>query len=458
MLQPGEDPGQAAPPTTRKRIGPAVVVGTALEWFDFFLYSSMAALVFGQVFFPSSNSAASTLAAFATFAVGFLARPLGGILFGIMGDKIGRKAVLSLSLVIMGGASGLIGILPSYAAIGAAAPVLLVVLRVIQGFGAGAEFGSAIAVAYEHADEKTRGRFTALPALGVQIGLLAASLAVTAVTSFGNDFLYTWGWRIPFLASFALVAIGYWIRRSMPETPEFERVPTAQLERRNSKVLGDLLRSDWRGLLVVAAVYAGYAAISYTFKTFSLSYLSEFRDVPANVGSFGVALASAVAITVVPFAGRLCDWIDIRWTMLLSAGGVLLLAFPMFWLLNTGNPVYIWTVLILGTGILAPIMIVASSPFMAQQFPTEVRSSGLGAGREISGAIAGGLAPLAALTIVTLSPTNATWGVSLLLMACALLVVLGLVFDQKKRVLARRRTNPTGANSQEPASDPVSPH
>ncbi|BAH51139.1 MFS transporter [Rhodococcus opacus] len=456
MPQPGDAPGQAIPPTPMKRIGPAVVIGTALEWFDFFLYSSMAALVFGQVFFPSGNSAGSTLAAFATFAVGFLARPLGGVVFGIMGDKIGRKTVLSLSLLIMGGASGLIGLLPSYATIGVAAPVLLVILRVIQGFGAGAEFGSAIAVSYEHAGAKTRGRYTSLPALGVQIGLLAASLSVTAVTSFGDEFLYSWGWRIPFIASFVLVGVGYWIRRNMPETPEFERVAAARPQRRSRKIFGDLLRSDWRGLLVVAAVYAGYAAISYTFKTFSLSYLSEFQDVPANVGSFGVALASAVAIAVVPLVGRLCDRVDIRRIMLFAAVSVLLIAFPMFWVLDTGKPVFVWAILILGTGILAPIMIVASSPFMAQQFPTDVRASGLGAGREVSGAIAGGLAPLAALTIVTLSPGHATWGVSLLLMGCALLVVVGVLFDQKNRVLLRSSgTNSSPESSTETASERV---
>ncbi|WP_222131275.1 MFS transporter [Pseudonocardia sp. C8] len=422
-----------------RRVGPAVVIGTTLEWFDFYLYASMAALVFGKVFFPSDDSAISTLAAFATFAVGFLARPLGGVLFGILGDKIGRKAVLSLSLLLMGVASGLIGLLPSYASIGVAAPVLLVVLRILQGFGASAELGSAITVAYEHADEKTRGRYAALPALGAQIGLLAASLTVTAVTSFGDEFLYTWGWRIPFVASFGLVAIGYWIRRSMPETPEFERVATEERTRKSARLFADLLRSDWRGLAVVAAIYGGYAAISYTFKTFSLSYLSEFQDVPANVGSFGITLASAVAIVVVPILGRLCDRFDLRRIMLIGAVGVLLLAFPMFWILDTGRPVLIWGLLIVGTGVLAPLMIVAASPYMAQQFPTDVRSSGLGAGREISGAAAGGLAPLAALTMVTVSPGNATWGVSLLLMGCAALVIVGLFFDQKPRVEQRTR-------------------
>ncbi|MFA3879464.1 MFS transporter [Streptomyces sp. MMCC 100] len=440
MSHPLSAPGSASPPPPApKRIGPAVVIGTTLEWFDFYLYASMAALVFGRVFFPSGDSSLSTLAAFATFAVGFLARPLGGVLFGVLGDRIGRKAVLSLSLLIMGLASGLIGLLPSYDAIGIAAPVLLVILRVLQGFGASAELGSAITVAYEHADDRTRGRYAALPALGAQIGLLAASLAVTAVTSFGDDFLYTWGWRIPFVASFAIVGVGLWIRRAMPETPEFERVTKDARERRTLQLLRDLMKSDWRGLAVVAAVYGGYAAISYTFKTFSLSYLTEFQGVAANVGSFGITLASALAIITVPVIGRLCDRIDVRFAIMGGAGGVILLACPMFWVLDTGRPAYIWALLMLTTGVLAPVLIVAASPFMARQFPTAVRASGLGTGREISGAMAGGFAPIAALAMVTVSPSHATWGVSLLIVAAALLVVLGASFDQRRRVDARSR-------------------
>ncbi|MFC9471950.1 MFS transporter [Nocardia sp. NPDC056952] len=438
MKQPFDSSDEvAARPAPGRSAGPAVVIGTSLEWFDFYLYASMAALVFGKVFFPSSNSSISTLAAFATFAVGFLARPLGGILFGILGDKIGRKAVLSLSLLIMGIASGLIGLLPSYASIGIAAPILLVILRILQGFGASAELGSAIAVAYEYADEKTRGRFGALPALGAQVGLLGASLAVTGVTSFGDEFLYDWGWRIPFVASFAVVGVGYWIRRNMPETPDFERVAAQAKQRKGFQVFKDLLKSDWRGLAVVAAVYGGYAAISYTFKTFSLSYLTQFQDVAANVGAFGITLASTAAIVMVPFFGRLCDRVDLRRVMVGGAVGVMLLAFPMFWVLNTGEPVLIWALLILATGVLAPLIIVAASPFMARQFPTEVRASGLGAGREVSGATAGGLVPLAALAIVTVSPTHATWGVSLLIIGAAVLVVAGVLFDQKDRAHSR---------------------
>ncbi|OUS93235.1 MFS transporter [Rhodococcus sp. NCIMB 12038] len=434
MAQKRELPVRQGSPRSARKVGAAVVVGTTLEWFDFYLYASMAALVFGKVFFPSANSSASTLAAFSTFAVGFLARPLGGVLFGILGDRIGRKAVLSISLLIMGIASGLIGLVPSYAAIGVAAPALLIILRILQGFGASAELGSAITAVYEHADEKTKGKYAAYPVMGAQIGLLAASLSVAAITSLDDEALYTWGWRVPFVASFAIVIVGYWIRRTMPESEEFERVATEARQRKGLDVLRDLLRGNWRGLVVVAAVYGGYSAISYTFKTFSLSYLAEFQGVAKNVGALGVTFASIAAIAACPLIGRLSDRVDIRRVMIGGAIGVALMAFPAFWLFDTGRSPLIWGVMVVTTGVLAPMIMVAASPYMARQFPAELRASGIGTGREVSGAAAGGLAPILALTMVTVSPTHSTWGVSLLIIGCAALVIGGGLFDQSRRL------------------------
>ncbi|MFE7416964.1 MFS transporter [Rhodococcus sp. NPDC057529] len=434
MAQKREVPVRQGANKSARKVGAAVVVGTSLEWFDFYLYASMAALVFGKVFFPSASSSASTLAAFSTFAVGFLARPLGGVLFGILGDRIGRKAVLSISLLIMGIASGLIGLVPSYAAIGVAAPALLIILRILQGFGASAELGSAITAVYEHADEKTKGRYAAYPVMGAQIGLLAASLSVAAITSLDDEALYTWAWRVPFVASFSIVIVGYWIRRTMPESEEFERVATEARQRKGRDVLRDLLRGNWRGLAVVAAVYGGYSALSYTFKTFSLSYLAEFQGVAKNVGALGVTFASIAAIAACPLIGRLSDRVDTRRVMIGGAIGVALMAFPAFWLFDTGRSPLIWGVMVVTTGVLAPTIMVAASPYMARQFPTELRASGIGTGREVSGAAAGGLAPILALTMVTVSPTHSTWGVSLLIIGCAVLVIGGGLFDQSRRL------------------------
>ncbi|MEV4730200.1 MFS transporter [Saccharopolyspora sp. NPDC049426] len=423
-------------PSSRKSVGPAVVIGSALEWFDFYLYASMAALVFGKLFFPASNPTTATLASMATFAVGFLARPFGGIVFGLIGDKFGRKTVLSATFLLMGISSGLIGLLPTYSSVGLVAPILLVLLRLLQGLGAGAELGSATAVAYEHADAKTRGRKGSLPALGVNIGLFGSSLTVTVLTSFSDEFLYDWGWRIPFVATFALAGLGFWVRRQMPETPEFEKAARTARVGAKARPLRSLLQSNWRGLAVVMAVTLGYNGVSYIFKTFSLSYLTTFRDVPANVGAFGITLASACAIITVPIAGRICDVVGAKTVILVGAAATAALAFPFFWLLDTGQHVAIWTALILATGVVVPAMLSAQGAFLSQQFPTRTRVSGLGTGREVGGAFSGGLAPVAALALVTATPGHATWAVSLMFIGGAALIAVGALFDQIKAVEA----------------------
>lgn len=419
-----------------KGVRSAVIAGSAMEWFDFYLYASMAALVFGKVFFPAGEPALATMAALGTFAVGFFARPVGGIVFGMMGDRLGRKKVLSLTFTLMGASSACIGLLPSYASIGVMAPVLLILLRLLQGLGAGAEFGGAIAVAYEHADTKSRGRQGSWPALGVNVGLLASSLTVAALTSMNDDFLYSVGWRIPFVLSFLLVGIGLWVRRNLPETPAFQEMTHQESARpatRKKNPLIQLFRTDWRGLAVVMAITIGYNGVSYTFKTFSLSYLTDFQGVSASVGALGISIASCCSLITVPLAGRLSDAIGSKKVVVLSAVATAALAFPFFWLLDTRNNWLIWLGLTLATGITVPALLSAQGAFLARQFPPAVRGTGLGTGREVGGAFSGGLAPLAAFAIVQASPSHATWGVSLLFLAGALFIGVGAVCDQSRR-------------------------
>ncbi|MEU8527185.1 MFS transporter [Streptomyces sp. NPDC048629] len=422
-----------SPTAALRKVKWGVMVGTALEWFDFYLYASMAAVILGKVFFPEADSATSTLASLATFAVGFIVRPLGGVVLGYVGDRVGRKYVLTLTLVLMGLSTGLIGLIPSYAAIGVMAPVLLVLLRLLQGVAAGAEASTAMVMAYEHADDASRARLMAWPALGSSVGLLAASLTVTALTSFSQDVVLSWGWRVPFIASFVLAAIGLWVRRQVPETPEFERLSGQQNAGEKPRITRDLIRSNLLGLISVLAVTGGYLGASYTFKTFSLSYLTTFRGVPENVGTFGIVLASAVALVTIPLAGRLTDRFGFKKVMVIGSAAMALMAFPFFRLLDTGRPALIWTGLIICSGIIIPMMLVATSTFMAAQFPPHVRSSGVGAAREIAAAFSGGLVPLAALSMVTMSKNHTSWGVSLLFIAAAALVVLGAVLDQSRR-------------------------
>lgn len=416
-----------------RRVRSAVVVGTALEWFDFFLFASMAALVFGQLFFPAFDPATATLASVATFGVGFIARPFGGILFGMLGDRIGRKRVLMMSFTLMGVATGCIGLLPTYEVIGVAAPALLVLFRLLQGLGAGAEYSPAAALATEHAAAGRRGRQGSWPSLGTNLGLLASSITVAVITTASDEFLYSVGWRIPFIASFALLGVGIFVRKTMPETPEFEAsVKTRPTERRAP--LRTVLAGHKRGLTVVFLVMLGSTAASYLFKTFSLAYLTTYRDVEANVGATGVAIATAIAVVVVPFAGILCDRIGTD--RVLAIGGVIVgaVAFPFFLMLDTGNALWIWFALIITTGIAMPLMTAAQGSFFAAQFPVDVRTTGMGLGRETSGAVAGGLAPVLALSLVQSSPTNATWGVSAIFLFAAVVIIGGAVAAARNTV------------------------
>ncbi|MFJ3486778.1 MFS transporter [Pseudomonas sp. NPDC090202] len=423
----GETPEQ-----TRKRlrkVRAATIFGSMLEWYDFYLYATMAAIVFSKIFFDGSNPKVASLLAFSTFAIGFIARPFGGILFGYLGDKFGRKQVLVVTFCLMGVCTTLIGLIPGYASIGIWAPIALVAVRIIQGLGAGAELSGAAVTSYEHASEGKRGSQGAWPALGLNLGLLLSSLTVYLLTINGNDFLLAGGWRIPFIASIALVAVGLWVRNSIPETPEYAEL-NDQAPAAKASPLKALMKNDLKGLLVVLFVAIGYNALSYIFKTFSLAYLTQFKGVEVHVTSLSVTIASLVAIVAVPFFGWLCD----KWSSkkVIVLGGIFsaLFAWPFLALLNTGESLLIYLAIGVGTGVLAPMMFAPQGSFLSRQFPTQTRSSGFGTGREIGTAIAGGLAPLGALSLVAASTTHSTDGVAIILALSAVCVIVPALFDQ----------------------------
>ena len=425
-------PGTETPEQTRKRlrkVAAATIFGSMLEWYDFYLYATMAAIVFSKIFFDNSDPKTATLMAFSTFAIGFIARPFGGILFGYLGDKFGRKQVLVLTFCLMGVCTTLIGLIPSYASIGIWAPILLVFIRIIQGLGAGAELSGAAVTSYEHASQGKRGSQGAWPALGLNLGLLLSSLTIYLLTINGNEFLLAGGWRIPFICSIVLVGVGLWVRNSIPETPQFEALSTEKAKAKPSP-LKALFKNDLKGLAVVFFVAIGYNALSYIFKTFSLAYLTQFKGVDVHVTSLSVTIASLVAIVAVPCFGWLCDKWSSKTVLMLGGLCSLLFAYPFLALLNSGESLMIYLAIGVGTGILAPMMFAPQGSFLSRQFPTQTRSSGFGTGREIGTAIAGGLAPLGALSMVAASATHSTDGVVIILAVSALLVVVFALCDQ----------------------------
>ncbi|WP_182418299.1 MFS transporter [Bartonella sp. HY038] len=414
-----------------RKVAVATIVGSMLEWYDFYLYATMASIVFGRIFFDNTDSKTATLKAFATFAIGFIARPFGGIFFGYLGDRYGRKKMLMVTFCLMGVCTALIGVIPGYEVIGIWGAVFLVIIRIFQGLGAGAELAAAAVTSYEHANSKRRGRQGAWPALGLNLGLLLSSATVYLLTINGDEFLLSGGWRIPFLLSIALVFVGLWVRKSLPETPDF--VKLEQTKKENKTAILDVFKYNLKGLLVVFAIAIGYNALSYIFKTFSLAYLTQFQNVSASVTSLSVTIASFVAIFAVPALGWLCD----RWSSkkVLIMGGVLSIffAYPFMALLQTGQAHLIYLALAIATGVLAPMMFAPQGSFLSRQFPVNTRSTGFGMGREIGTAIAGGLAPLLALGLVTASPTNSVTGVIVILVISAIILVVAALFDQGGR-------------------------
>lgn len=424
---------QETPAQTKSRlrkVAAATIVGSMLEWYDFYLYATMASIVFSKVFFDTSDPANASLQAFATFAIGFVARPIGGLFFGYFGDRYGRKKMLFVTFCMMGLCTTAIGLIPSYASIGVWAPLCLVLIRIVQGLGAGAELAGAAVTSYEHAADNKKGRQGAWPALGLNLGLLLSSLTVYLLTVNGDKFLLAGGWRIPFILSFVLVLVGLWVRGSLPETPEYHHFEESHRQKRPFR---ELWKTNLKGLGVVFFVAIGYNALSYVFKTFSLAYLTQFKGISASVTSLSVTLASLVAIFTVPLFGYLCDKFSSK--KLLIVGGLLsaLFAYPFMQLLDSGENRLIYLALIVGTGVLAPMMFAPQGSFLSRQFVVQNRSTGVGSGREIGTAIAGGIAPLWALSMVAQSATRDTSAVALMLTCSGAIVALAAYFDQGYR-------------------------
>ncbi|MDR6596468.1 MFS transporter [Saccharothrix longispora] len=407
-----------------RRVALASSAGNAVELYDFLLYGTASALVFDKLFFPSFDPRIGTLLAFATFGAGFLARPLGGVVIGHFGDRIGRRSMLVLTLTATGVCTALIGLLPTYSSIGIAAPLLLVLLRLVQGFFLGGEQGGATLMAVEHAPPGRTGWYGSWTFLGSPLGLLLANGAMAASTAVSGDAFLDWGWRVPFLLSLALVGVGLYVRLSVEESPEF----SAARESRGTVRLpvAEVLRRSWRTVLLGAGVNLGFTMFIFVVATFAVSYgtrqLGMTRATLLNAGLIG-AFTQAVAILV--FA-RLSDRVGRLPVMLGGAVFLGLYAFPFFRLLETRSTGLVVLAMVLAfTGSAA--LFGPMPAYYAELFGTRVRYSGVSLSYQLGAVLGGGLSPIVATWLLGATPTHDSWPISLYLVAGALVSALCLL-------------------------------
>ncbi|QGZ63288.1 MFS transporter [Paraburkholderia acidisoli] len=366
------------------KVAVASMIGSAVESYDFFIYGTAAAAWFGKIFFHTTEPIVGILAAFATLAIGFLMRPLGGYLAGHYGDRLGRKAVLFWSLVAMGGATVLIGALPTYQQAGVLAPILLILLRMVQGIGFGAEWGGAVLMACEHAPEKRRGFFGAVPQLGIPLGLL---LANGAFLLSGSIFEGDWVWRAPFLLSFVMVAIGIFIRMSVAESPEFEAVKAEDKVMKAPAL--EVIKSDWRSILRIVGLRMAETGGYYITTSFMLSYVTLAHVSSTHHILWGTLIGSALGLVSHLFYGALSDRIGRRPVFMLGALFTIVFGVPMFMLINTGAIIMVIVAVALSLLLSHDPIFAVEASWFSEQFPANVRSSGISLGYNGASLIAG---------------------------------------------------------------------
>ncbi|WP_322047918.1 MFS transporter [Paraburkholderia sp. J67] len=410
-----------------KRIVLASVAGNALEWYDFFLYSTAAALVFGELFFPKgTDPLVGTLGAFAGFAVGFAARPLGGVVFGYVGDRYGRKGALVWTLSIMGAATFLIGALPTYAQVGVWAPALLLVLRVLQGVAAGGEWGGGVLMISESAPPEKRGFYASLSQIGVGGGFVLSAAIFFVVQTLPKDAFMSWGWRVPFLLSILIFGVGVYIRSRLPESAEFAQ---NQAEGKHAGMpLVEVIRKHPREILLAMGLRVAENGGSYIILAFSLAY-GKFIGVSNQVMLGGVIVSMSVELLTMLLWGKLSDRIGRRPVYFIGAAGLVVIAFPFFWLIDSHVAALVWLAFLLGNAVCHGAMVGTQPSLMSELFSTEVRYTGMALGHEVAAVFAGGLAPMLATAL--LAHYHAAWPVALMMMAMGLITVVALAFTRE---------------------------
>jgi MFS family permease len=388
-----------------RRVLLASMVGSTIEWFDFFLYGSATPIVFNRLFFPSADPVVSLLLAYLSFALPFFVRPLGGIVIAHIGDRIGRKKTLVLTLSLMGGGTMLIGFLPTYATIGVAAPILLVSLRLVQGVGLGGEWGGAVLLAYEYAPPGRRGLFGSVPQCGVPFGMLLSTLFMGLASLLPDEAFLVWGWRIPFLLSAGLVVLGLWIRNGIDETPDFKKIQGEGRVARLPIVI--LLHSYRREVMTAILAKCGETGAFYIFAVFIVSYATGRLGYSRPMALVAIAAGALVGTITMPVYGSLSDRIGRRSLFLAGSVALIVIAGPYFWLLSLRSTVGIVLASVIAIGLVWPIVAAAESTLLAEMFRPEVRYSGISLGYQLGAALAGGTAPL--IGTMLLVTDNGRW-------------------------------------------------
>ncbi|GAA2186581.1 MFS transporter [Leucobacter alluvii] len=419
--------------------------GSVIEWFDFLVYGTVAALVFNKLYFPNDNEFISTMLAFVSFSLTFFFRPLGGIIFSHIGDRIGRKKTLFITLTLMGGGTVAIGLLPDYAAIGIAAPILLICFRILQGLGIGGEWGGALLLAYEYAPKNRRGLYGAVPQMGISIGMLLAAGVVALLTQLPDGQFMTWGWRIPFVSSIVLVFIGLWIRNGLDETPEFKRVQ--ETGARLKLPIKEVVTKHWGAVLVSIGAKAAETGPFYIFGTYIVAYATDILGARDNVVLLAIAAAALVATVWMPIFGSISDRVSraslYRW----SACTTIVLVVPYYLILNTGETWALFVATILGFGFLWGSVNAILGTLIAENFAPEVRYTGASLGYQLGAAIFGGTAPLIGAWLLEISGGQ-WWPIALYVAICAAISVVASLFIKRvahvEEEPAREPANPAG--------------